>query len=278
MIISVVACGKTAEGWHNTPCDLSIGCNDCARFGKDTDWLVVINRKFPADREVVIKASEPKKFFSTIDYWQKQFPKSETLRLQRFSKHVKKGHVYSSRTSPFVALSLAFNAGANDVIMFGVDLTSHPVIKDKLRDYELRQFERFCRELAKQGCQVWVSSKDSSLSKFLPVWNKNCSVNFYSNFNFKYDLNDQPCAEFENHIKTLKLEPSIGKEYIIEVEKHADNPVYDIGEVEVIKNDGKELVLQGTNFTASVDLTHAGTEIFWGFKIGDKFKAVATHE
>jgi len=165
-----VACGKTAEGWHNTPCDLSIGVNDCARFGKETDWLVVINRKFPPDREAIIKASKPKRFFTTIQYWQQQFPKAETLRLQQFSKHLKKGHVYSSKTSPFVALSLAFNAGAKNIILFGCDLNSHPTIKDKLRDYELRKFERFCRELAAQGTKVWVSSYDSSLIKFLKVW------------------------------------------------------------------------------------------------------------
>jgi len=170
MTISIIGCGPSAEGWHNTPCDLSIGVNDCARFGKETDWLVVINRKFPPDREAIIKASKPQKFFTTISYWQQQFPKAETLRLQQFSKHLKKGHVYSSKTSPFVALSLAFNAGAKDVILFGVDLKFHPVIKDKLLNYELRQFERFCRELAAQGCQVFVSSDKSSLSKFLPLW------------------------------------------------------------------------------------------------------------
>ena len=171
MTVAVIGCGPTAKDWHNTPCDLSIGVNDCARFGKETDWLVVINRKFPPDRESIIKASKPQKFFTTIPYWQQQFPKAEMLRLQRFAKHVKKGHVYSSKTSPFVALSLAFNAGAKDVIMFGNDLNNHPVIKDKLRDYELRQFERFCREIAAQGCQAWVSSNESSLGKFLPAWN-----------------------------------------------------------------------------------------------------------
>jgi hypothetical protein len=276
MIISVVACGKTAEGWHNTPCDLSIGCNDVLKFGKNTDWLVVINRKFPPDREQIIRKSRPQRFLTTIEYWRHQFSKAETLRLQRFSKHVKKGHVYSSKTSPFVALSLAFNAGAKDVILFGVDLVSHPVIKDKLRDYELRQLERFCREIAAQGTRVWVSSKESSLSKFLPVW----KTNSYScpNFNFKYQLNDQPCAELENHIKTLKLEPSNGKEYILSVEADHSNPVYEIGEVEVIKNDGKELVLQGTNFNATIDLTQPETECFVTLKIGEKFKAVATHE
>lgn len=170
MIIACVGCGASAEGWFNTPCDISIGLNDCLKWGKNTDWLVVINRKFTKEREDLIITSNPKRFFTTIYYWNKLFSHSETLRLQRFSKHVKKGNVYSSKTSPFVALSLAFNAGAKDVILFGVDLVDHPVIKDKLRNYELRQFERFCGELAKQGTKVWVSSKDSSLSKFLPVY------------------------------------------------------------------------------------------------------------
>lgn len=170
MTISIIGCGKTSEGWYNTPCDLSIGVNDAKKWGVHLDWLVVVNRKFPQDREQIIKDSRPRKFFTNIDYWKKQFPLHQSLKLQQFSKHVKKGHVYSSKTSPFVALSLAFNAGAKDVIMFGTDMNDHPVIKDKLRDYELRQFERFCRELAAQGTRVWVSSKDSSLSKFLPLW------------------------------------------------------------------------------------------------------------
>lgn len=172
MTISVIGCGSTAEGWFNTPSDLSIGVNDCLKWGKNTDWLVVINRKFDKEREDLIINSNPKRFFTTIYYWNKLFSHAETLRLQRFSKHVKKGHVYSSKTSPFVALSLAFNAGASDVIMFGTDMNDHPVIKDKLRDYELRQFERFCREIAKQGCQTWVSSEESKLSEFLPLWKK----------------------------------------------------------------------------------------------------------
>jgi hypothetical protein len=284
MIISVVACGKTAEGWHNTPCDLSIGVNDCARFGKETDWLVVINRKFPPDREAIIKASKPKMFFTTIPYWQQQFPKAETLRLQQFSKHVKKGHVYSSKTSPFVALSLAFNAGATNVILHGVDLVGHSVIKDKLRDYELRKFEKFCRELAAQGCQVWVSSKDSSLSKFLPFWSipGRCEHIHREAFNFVYDLDAKPCEEMTNYIKSLKFEPATkkceGREFILQVEGLYSNKMYDIGEVEVIKNDGRELILRGVNFEATIDLTQHSVEDFIAMKIGDKFKATATHE
>lgn len=170
MIVSVIGCGKSAEGWYNTPCDLSIGCNDVKRFGKDTDWLIVVNRRFTPERAAIIKASKPKRFLTTIPYWQQQFHNAETLRLQRYGKQLKKGHVYCSKTSPFIGLSLAFNAGAKDIILFGVDLNDHPVIKDRLRDYEVRQYANICRELKHQGTNVWVSSKESALSKFLPVF------------------------------------------------------------------------------------------------------------
>jgi hypothetical protein len=171
MVVNIVACGKTAEGWFNTPCDLSISVNDARKWGRDTDWLVVVNRYFDPIREHVIKSSDPKKFFTHNQWWMGKFKNSELLRLQSYSKHLKKGHVYSSKTSPFVALSLAFNAGADTIIMHGVDLNDHPNVKGKVLNYELRQFERFCKQLNEFGTKVFVSSSESKLSQFLPVWN-----------------------------------------------------------------------------------------------------------
>lgn len=195
MTISVIGCGKSAEGWHNTPCDLSIGCNDVKRFGKNTDWLIVVNRKFTPEREAIIKASKPKRFLTTIPYWRQQFPNAETLRLQRYDKHLKKGHVYSSKTSPFIGLSLAFNAGAKDIILFGVDLVDHPVIREKLLDYELRQYQSLCRSLHEQGTKVWVSSNNSLLSTFLPVARAGQS----------WEICDGKfCAQFRSVINQLK--------------------------------------------------------------------------
>jgi hypothetical protein len=170
MTVSIIGCADSAKDWFNTPCDLSIGVNDMKRFGKDPDWLVLVNRAFSPERASVIKSTKAKKVLTTIKYWQDHFKNSEHLRLQPFGKHLKKGHVYSSKTSPFIALSLAFNAGATDIILFGCDLKNHPVIKDKLLNYELRQWEKFCRMLSEYKVNVWVSSEESVLSKFLPVW------------------------------------------------------------------------------------------------------------
>lgn len=177
MIISIIGCGETAKDWFNTPCDLSIGCNDCAKFGKDPDWLVVVNRRFTQDRENIIKATKSKRVLTSIKFWKDHFKHAEDLRMQPFGKHLKKGHVYSSKTSPFIAMSLAFNAGATDIILFGVDLTTHPVIKGKLLNHELRQWELFARKLKEYGVTVWVSSSESALSKFLPIWTRTEVVN-----------------------------------------------------------------------------------------------------
>lgn len=175
MKVQIVACGQSASTWHEhkSEFDLSIGVNDCAKWGHAPDHLLVIDspKRFTKERIDIIK-STPAKFFTRDDQWKSILPSYEKVRLQPFSKHLKKGHVYSSKTSPFVALSLAFNMGATDVVLFGVDLINHQTFnpKNKLRDYELRQYENFCRLLLAQGTQTWISSEESALSKFLPVW------------------------------------------------------------------------------------------------------------
>lgn len=176
MTAVVIGLGSTAKDWFNNPHDLSIGCNDAAKFSKDPDWLVLIDSKVGFKREPerveIISKTKAKRVFTNGPTWKKEFPYYEEVRLQMFSKHLKKGHVYCSKSSPFVATSLAFNAGAKSIVLFGVDFKSHPLLKkgNKLFDYEMRQWERFCRLIADQGTQVFVSSDYSELSKFLPVW------------------------------------------------------------------------------------------------------------
>lgn len=173
MTVSIVACGNSAENWHSVKTDLSIGTNDAMKWGAHPDQLVVIDspKRFLPERMDIIKSTQSK-FIVRDDQWKGILPNYEKVRLQQFTKHLKKGHVYCSKTSSFVALSLAFNQGATDVILFGVDLNDHATFnpKNRIRDYELRQYEKFCRMLAEQGTKVWVSSEESALSRFLNVW------------------------------------------------------------------------------------------------------------
>jgi len=174
MNIAVVACGSTANNWqeHKSKFDLVIGVNDMMKFGTPPNQLVVIDspKRFTPERMDIIKSTNAK-FITRDDQWNKIMPKYEKVNLQQFTKHLKKGHVYSSKTSSFVALSLAFNQHATDVVLFGVDLNDHATFnpKNRIRDYELRQYQKFCMMLKDQGTNVSVSSQESALSSFLNV-------------------------------------------------------------------------------------------------------------
>jgi hypothetical protein len=175
MIVSIVGLGSTAENWWHTPHDISVGCNDVLKFGKDTDYLILIDSlpgfKREPERVKTIGRSKAK-ILTNGDTWKSIFPKYEVLRLKLFGKQLKKGHYYSSKSSPFVALSVAFNLGATDIVLFGCDYRHHKLFHpgSRMQDYELRNIEKMCRMLKDQGVNVFVSSKESALSKFLNVW------------------------------------------------------------------------------------------------------------
>lgn len=178
MTVSIVACGESASEWYKTPCDLSIGVNDAEKWNHPVNQLIVINspKQFTKERQDIIKKTKATVFCHS-DSW-RGILAYEHLRLQQFTKHLKKGHVYSSKTSPFVAMSHAFNQGATDIILHGVDLVSHPTFHpgNKLHAYELRQIEKFARMLKEQGCQVWLGKDYGALRNFLPVFVGNFSI------------------------------------------------------------------------------------------------------
>lgn len=175
MLVSIVGCGSTAEGWFNHPHDVSIGVQDAIKWGKDTDYLVLIDSLQGFKREperVKLIGKSKAKILTNGDTWKSIFKNYEKLHLRPFGKYLKKGHVYSSKSSPFVALSYAFNLGAKNIILWGVDMKTHRLFHQgsRMQDYELRNFEKICRLMSEQGVNVFVSSPESALSKFLNVW------------------------------------------------------------------------------------------------------------
>lgn len=182
MKIQIIGLGESATNWHEHrhEFDLSIGVNDVQKFGHSPDYLLVIDspKRFTKERMVTILKTKAQKYITRDDQWNGILPSYEKVRMQQFTKHLKKGHVYSSKTSTFVALSLAFNLHATEVVLYGVDLTNHTVFNpgNKLQAYEIRQYTNFCRMLKDQGCQVFVSSEKSALSKILSVYEP-----YYSN-------------------------------------------------------------------------------------------------
>lgn len=172
MIVSVIGCGSSAEGWYNTPHDYSIGVNDAFRWGFGFDELIIVNspKSFTPERLETIKRTKFDKVKTNSGNWDKIFPQQEIIRMQSFGKYLKKGHIYSSKSSPFVAMSIAFNMGATDVILHGCDYENHPALNGKLLNYEIRNIQNFTRLMADQGTKTWLAKDYGALTKILNVW------------------------------------------------------------------------------------------------------------
>lgn len=184
MIVSIIGCGNSAKEWFNTPRDLSIGVNDCFKFGYQVDYLMCLNApwKFQArkengyqDRLSVIKQSKPQKFITCLEEWKKHFGDyAEMVNPRLFGKHLVKGNLYHAKTSPFCAMSYAFNLGAKDIILWGVDFLDHGTLKPGMRDteFEIEEYVRFADLIEKQGTKVWIGNSDTALNKHFEVWTK----------------------------------------------------------------------------------------------------------
>lgn len=173
MICSIIGLGNSAKDWHKTPCDLSIGVNDCLKWGKDPDQLVLINfeRKFTTERLKLIKPTKAKVWTHTST-WKKHFPQAEVIRLTPFVFGIHKGLIYCSKTSPFVAMSLAWKQGAKDIILWGVEFLTHGSYRKgtKHGEYEIKQYLKFVEQLKKHGVRVWLGASGAAFDGLVPVW------------------------------------------------------------------------------------------------------------
>jgi hypothetical protein len=169
MICNVIGLGETAELWDGQ--GFSIGVNDCFRY-RPTDCLVVVDgfRKLP-ERERIISKSRPEHgLYSHLSKWSSH-PNYKPLRSQRFTKRVEPDKVYHSKTSPFIAISLAAYMGYKEIVLYGVDLVSHPNFKNHRLINEVRQYVLFIKELEKQGVKIYLYTNFGALAEHLPVWN-----------------------------------------------------------------------------------------------------------
>jgi hypothetical protein len=181
MKINIVGLGSTAKHWDGI--GTSIGVNDCKRLGFDPTYLLIVNtaNQFTFDRLEFIKATKPHKLFTDQpDSWGKWFPDipvvpinsrawSHSNRLQKISKN----YLYHSKTSPFLAISMAFSWGFTEIILWGVDMVDHHRYKPGEGAFlnEYASYKSFCASLKEAGCNVYLGHEGSNL-KFLPIWQK----------------------------------------------------------------------------------------------------------
>jgi len=174
MTAHVIGCGESGKHWPEfwSEGDISLGVNDAGKWGKDFDFLFLIDNmlNFRNEPERIEQIRKSKAKIVTLGHsWKALFKDYEIVKVQPFTKHLVKGRLYHSKTSTFVAACYAFNLGADHIILHGVDLNTHNNFSAGKRatDFEVRQYAALSALMEAQECITWVSSRDSQLSKVL---------------------------------------------------------------------------------------------------------------
>lgn len=164
MICHIVACGESGKYWNGK--GFSIGVNDCFKFGYQTDILIVVNSfdKYP-DRKKIIQSSIPREKLYALGTWSGH-PKYEHIRyMNAWKGKLDKGKLYKSKTSPFIAVTMAFGLGYDKIVLWGVDFISHPVVKGQRLNEEVRNFESLQSALLKQGASMYLGGTEDFVNQ-----------------------------------------------------------------------------------------------------------------
>jgi len=174
---SIIGCGDSGKEWDGS--GISIGVNDAAKFGHPLTYLLVCNRpqQFSSERLETIINTRPKYFYSHKSNWAEWFPEWKKLRLETWGTHryhLVKGHYYASDTSPFIAMTLAYNLGATKIIIYGVDFKHHHIFHElnPQTNREVERYKQLVEALREQGVEVYLGAKGSALESFLTVYKK----------------------------------------------------------------------------------------------------------
>lgn len=181
MTISIIGCGDTAKDW--IPRGHTLGVNDSWKWGKPTDSLVICNRptNFTNDRLKTIVESKPKTFYSHKSNWAYVFPAWQRIRLKEwigdFQPRMDKlplgdRHCYYSNTISFIALSLCYQLGATEIIMWGCDFVNHKLFHagNPETEKEVRKHLELIRCLNDHGVKVWLGAEVTAFDGKLEVY------------------------------------------------------------------------------------------------------------
>lgn len=170
--INILGLGETLKFFHD-PKNLKIGVNDIWKY-VSTEYIVCVDgmHKFTSERLETIKKSNPLKFFTQLPEWEPFFSKSFThIKIEPIKEEFTAGKIYHSNNSTFVACCIAFNMGAKDIVLHGVDFNSH---KNLSQYYQLKiisnDFKTLRAGFMDAGVRLWVGHRASKLSEILPIW------------------------------------------------------------------------------------------------------------
>lgn len=172
MIITCVASGDSAKDW--IPRGTTIGSNDCEKWNKPVDILILANapHKFK-ERLNIIKKSKARVLTTSVSQWKPIFPNCERIeRLISFNKLILKNFIYHSQTTPIICLSLAIKMGATQIIMYGCDFLNHRIWSKgtKSGDREIKQYMKFFAECKRIGIRVYLGANNTAFDSTLPLY------------------------------------------------------------------------------------------------------------
>lgn len=174
MTVNIIGCGETTKNWDGS--GVSIGVNDCWKYGKPTQSLMLLNHNtsFSPERMKTITSSTPQIMYTHLNEWQKYFPISfKKINIEQWSNgKLSKDKIFYSKTSPFCAISLAYCLGYDKIILWGVDFVDHPYYSPGKHNFEGEKlrYHALVASLAKEGVKVYAGSYGSTLG--LPVYKR----------------------------------------------------------------------------------------------------------
>lgn len=177
MLINVIGLGESASKWDGS--GDSIGVNDAFKLGHKLQRLVLLNapNEFESDRLQTIRKTEVDFVYTCWREWSR--PDYGLNNVVHFNYNVWQGKLLpkgtkqfqTSKTSPFCAISIAYNLGYDEIVLWGVDFKTHPVWNQTNYNfsYEIKNYQQLCEQLKARG--IIVYSSELSILK-LPIWNK----------------------------------------------------------------------------------------------------------
>jgi len=173
--IEVLGLGPTLR-YYKPSDNETIGVNDIFGFHK-VDGLLVMDRtdSFSPESYHTIINSTPKKFYSNLWEWYryawvKHFVPFKLAPESGDVSYLDTDYMPFHVDSTFTAVCLAYTLGAERIIMHGVDLKDHPDLKHYWNQGIIQDaYIRLWKALYSREVDLYVGSKESPLSEFIPV-------------------------------------------------------------------------------------------------------------
>jgi hypothetical protein len=163
MICNVLGLGDTVKAFRPDG-NLTIGCNDIFRY-HSVDILIVVS-SLPYNRGIFVQNAKPKMLLSHMPRWSnhpayEKIPDMHPWRTDRKNEIGK--YIYRSSSTPFIAATWAFMMGFTQIVLWGVDFTDHPIIKDQTLEQEKLHFVQLQEHLREKGASMYLGSRGSVL-------------------------------------------------------------------------------------------------------------------